>query len=304
MDFPEHVVFVFLDGVGLGPAATDNPLATSREAFDRLAGGQTWTQAAAPIFDAALTFRPIDATLGLAGLPQSGTGQATLFTGVNCATLAGRHYGPFPHSKTRATLAEKNLFTRVQTTTGDPDAAAFANAYPQLFFDYVKRRGRWTVTTRCCLDANVSIRSRKDVLDGRALTADLTGVGWHRIGHAIPPINEAEAGRRLGALSRDYRLTLFEYFFTDKAGHGRIDTAPGEILDRLDAFFHGLLEVLDADRDLLVVTSDHGNVEAAHTMHTRHPVPLVAHGAGASHFAGAESIADVTPAIVRALGGA
>lgn len=298
---PAHIVFVFLDGVGLGPPSAGNPLTKRRPAFKHLAGGQAWTQEAAAICEPGHTFCPIDATLGVDGLPQSGTGQATLFTGVNCAKLAGRHYGPFPHSKTRPTLAEANLFRRVHVRTGDANAAAFANAYPQRFFDHVKRRDRWTVTTRCCLDAGVPIRGLEELLDGRALTADLTGEGWHRIGHAIPTITASAAGKRLATLSHDYRLTLFEYFLTDKAGHGRIDASPDDILDQLDAFFHGLLDVFDPHRELLIVTSDHGNIEAAHTTHTRHPVPLLAYGAGAAHFAGAESIADVTPALVATL---
>ncbi|MCA1481694.1 hypothetical protein, partial [Bradyrhizobium sp. NBAIM08] len=70
-----HVLFVFLDGVGLGPAPPEtgeNPFATLHfPAFERLAGGQPWTQAARPVRTPGHTFVPIDATLGVAGLPQS-----------------------------------------------------------------------------------------------------------------------------------------------------------------------------------------------------------------------------------------
>ena len=38
---------------------------------------------------------PLDATLEVEGLPQSGTGQATLLTGQNCAVLHGHHFGPW-----------------------------------------------------------------------------------------------------------------------------------------------------------------------------------------------------------------
>ena len=58
-------------------------------------------------------FRAIDARLGVEGLPQSGTGQAALFTGVNAPRLAGRHYGPYPHSKTRPALTADNVFSRI-----------------------------------------------------------------------------------------------------------------------------------------------------------------------------------------------
>lgn len=69
------VLFVFLDGVGLGPASGENPFATlSLPAFERLAGGQRWTDTTEPIRDETRVFVPIDATLGMPGLPQSGTG--------------------------------------------------------------------------------------------------------------------------------------------------------------------------------------------------------------------------------------
>ncbi len=51
---------------------------------------------------------------------------------------------------------------------------------------------------------------------------------------------------------------------------------------------------------LLVVTSDHGNLEDLSTKsHTRNPVPLLAVGPGADAFAGAASLTDVTPAVVE-----
>jgi len=66
------------------------------------------------------------------GLPQSGTGQATLFTGVNCAERVGRHFGPYPHSTTHEILRDHNLFRRVEDAStpvnGQTHAATFANA--------------------------------------------------------------------------------------------------------------------------------------------------------------------------------
>src|SRR5690606_29320670 len=110
-----HVTFVFLDGVGLGPAGPENPLATLRlPAFERLAGGQRWTTEAGALAEPDHVFHPLDATLGLDGLPQSGTGQASLFTGVNCAARAGRHWGPYPHSTSKPVIAAKNLFVRLR----------------------------------------------------------------------------------------------------------------------------------------------------------------------------------------------
>ncbi|GIV59149.1 peptidase [Rhodocaloribacter litoris] len=304
-----HLYFVFLDGVGLGTAdPAVNPLARLHlPAFERLAGGQRWTARAETVATPSLVFRPLDATLGVEGLPQSGTGQATLFTGINCARVAGRHYGPYPHSRTKPVLARHNLFRRL-TRLGLPydEPAAFVNAYPPRFFETAEKRGRWTVTTRCCLDAGLRIRTLDDVLHARALTADLTGITWRTVlGHDVPPLSEAGAGRRLAHLGRQHALVLFEYFLTDKAGHRQNPDEAAAVLQALDRFLSGLLATFDPSQDLLLLTSDHGNLEDLSTRtHTRHPVPLVACGHGAGRFAALHSIEEVTPAVVEAVAAA
>lgn len=299
------LIFVFLDGVGLGAAdPASNPLAAETlPALARLAGGRRWTNDADAFAHTSHVFRPIDATLGVAGLPQSGTGQATLLTGINAARLAGRHYGPFPHSKTRAALASENVFLKIQRL-GLPFAepAVFANAYPDRFFAYVEQRDRWTVTTRCCLDAGLRIRTHADLLAGRALPADLTARGWPQSDPALTPFSEAEAARRLLRLADRHAFVLFEYFLTDKAGHSRDHDRAAAVLHALDRFFAALLDAMEPSRRMLLVTSDHGNLEdLSSKSHTANPVPLVAYGAGASHFAEVEDLTGVTPAILAAL---
>lgn len=299
------LLFVFLDGVGLGvedPAA--NPLAgLPLPAFARLAGGHPWTRAAPALATARHVFRALDATLGVPGLPQSGTGQATLLTGVNCAARAGRHFGPFPHSTSRPVLAEHNIFRQIQRLGLDGDEpAAFANAYPDRFFEFVRRRDRWTVTTRCCLDAGLRIRTHADLVAGRAVPADLTARGWPQPDPALAPLSEAEAAARLLDLGRHHAFTLFEYFLTDKAGHSQDAARAAAVLTSLDRFFAALLADLDPATTLLLITSDHGNLEDLTTKsHTTNPVPLVAYGLGAATFAEARSLTDVTPAIVDIL---
>ncbi len=300
MTRPAHVTFVFLDGVGLGPAISGNPFAAlDLPGFARLAGGQRWTAEARAIAEPTHVFHPIDATLGMEGLPQSGTGQASLFTGVDCVERAGRHFGPYPHSTSKPVIAERNLFARLQAAglTG-----AFANAYPDRFFRFAERRGRWTVTTLCCVEAGVRLRREADLRAGEALTAELTADAWReRLGLDVPVITPPEAGRRLASLSRQSDLTLFEYYLTDKAGHSRDPDRAADVLRALDPFFGALADSTGAD-DLIVVTSDHGNLEDLGTKtHTRHPVPFVALGTGAEALAGVTDLTDVTPALVALL---
>lgn len=302
---PPHVLFLFVDGVGLGAQGRANPLTSTRhEALLALSGGQTWTNPFDAVTKADRVARPIDATLGVEGLPQSGTGQAALFSGIDAPRIAGRHYGPFPHTKTRTRLEEENLFRRVGAMDHLPrPAAAFANAYPEIFFERRSQRDRWTVTTYCCRAAGVPLRGWEEWQSGRAVTADLTGAAWReRLGYELDPISEEEAGHRLVRMSRDHPLTVFEYFLTDKAGHEQDPEWAAEILTALDRLLTGILDTIDPDRQLLVLSSDHGNLEDLNRgVHTRNPVPLLAHGPRADRFAGVRSIREVPQAILEVL---
>ena len=308
----KRILFVFLDGVGVGPATADNPLASlepvsSHSALTALAGDQAWTAPLQPVSTPDHTVRTLDATLDVDGLPQSGTGQASLFTGVNCAKRVGRHFGPFPHSATHEILATQSIFSQLQAANGsasdEPLQSAFANAYPPRFFEFARGRGRWTVTTRACKEAGVAIRDTDRLRHGRAVTADLTGAAWReKLGLDVDVCGVATAGRRLVDLSQDYAFTLFEYFLTDKVGHGRADLSPDDLLHQLDELFASIADHADPDELSLVVTSDHGNLEDVGVKtHTRHPVPLFVTGWAAPYFHDARSLTDVTPAVLKAL---
>lgn len=299
-----HILFVFIDGIGLGHDTASNPFHTlSLPAFEKLADAQRWTTSASPLSSPTHVFLPIDANLGVEGLPQSGTGQATLFTGINCAKAAGRHFGPFPHSKTKPIIAASNVFTQVQNLSLSHDTpTTFANAYPPIFFERVKRRDRWTVTTRACLDAGLRIRSSADLLAGRALPANLTGVGWPDKTNPFPPITEAEAARRLARLAEQHVFTLYEYYLTDKVGHSQDAAQATQVLQSLNRFLAALLESVDTSETLVLLTSDHGNLEDLGTKsHTRHPVPFLAYGRNADHFSQVQDLTHVVPALLSLL---
>ena len=303
MTRPEHVVFLFLDGVGLGPPAPDgdasaNPLVQRRAALAELGGGSAWTIDAPEVSTASRVFKPIDATLGMPGLPQSGTGQAALFGGFDAPAMAGRHFGPYPPSTVRPALAELNMFSRLVRAGVPADDLAFANPFPARFFSYVESRGRWTASTFCCISAGVRLRTGDDLRRHDAVPADFTGALWPEV-DAPAPITAEAAGRRLADLAHAHVLTLFEVWTTDKAGHSRDRDRAAHVLDDLDAFVGGLLDALDQARDLLVLSSDHGNLEDLTTKtHTLNPVPLVALGAGAGALRAVGSIADVVPGLM------
>jgi bisphosphoglycerate-independent phosphoglycerate mutase (AlkP superfamily) len=144
----------------------------------------------------------------------------------------------------------------------------------------------------------VRLRDGDDLRAGTAVPADFTGALWPEV-DLPPPITPAAAGGRLARMARGYRLTLFEVWITDKAGHSRDSARAAGVLADLDAFMAGLLDEFDRSAGLLVISSDHGNLEDLSTKtHTLNPVPLVALGAGAGRFAAARTIADVVPLMV------
>jgi len=93
-----HILMIFLDGVGLGSDdPVHNPLATANlPTLSALANGQRWLASTGRQESARASFIPTDPRLGVAGRPQSATGQAAILTGLNVPQLIGEHYGPKP----------------------------------------------------------------------------------------------------------------------------------------------------------------------------------------------------------------
>ena len=112
----------------------------------------------------------MNATLGVSGLPQSGTGQTAIFTGVNGAKKFGRHFGPHPPMILRPIIAEKNIFHQLKARG---KSVVFANAFPQRFFDYTESgTRRLSVTTLSCQVAGIPLLSAKDLQRDEGISAD------------------------------------------------------------------------------------------------------------------------------------
>ncbi|MCB0204336.1 MAG: hypothetical protein KDH89_05885, partial [Anaerolineae bacterium] len=109
-----QVVVLFLDGVGLGsddPAV--NPLAAAEiPVLIELLDGARPLQSVGRVSGSQASLVPTDATLGVAGKPQSASGQATLVTGLNVPQMIGGHYGPRPNKQIRAILEGTTLFSQ------------------------------------------------------------------------------------------------------------------------------------------------------------------------------------------------
>jgi hypothetical protein len=244
--------------------------------------------------------RAIDATLGIPGRPQSGTGQTALLTGRNAPELLGRHFGPWVPTGLRELLFAENLFQRSLSSGKD---VAFANAYPRAFHahdsGWDRRPGAFPLAARA---AGVLTRDEADVREGNALVSSIQTRGWRRyVDPDAPDLSPGEAGRRLARISSLHDLTVFAHFDTDHVGHhGDLPSAIAA-LHLVDAFFEGLLGDLDPDT-LLVTTSDHGNLEDLTDGHTLNPVPLICVGRGSgSMITRVNRLCDVAGVILEML---
>lgn len=291
------VFFLFVDGIGIAPSSDHNPFSLlDLPAFSFLTG-KGLLENSPDINTKNQLYKSIDANLGVEGLPQSGTGQASLFCGFNASKKIGKHFGPYPHSQTKKELQTQSIFSDLISKGKQPH---FINAYPQKFFDVAEKRNRWTSTTLMTLGAGLPINTLQDVLADQAITAEIKQDYWKkRLGLDIPEINEKQAAKRIIQKAKTHDFILYEYYLTDKAGHEQKINQAEEALNRLDSFLMGILEEIDIQTHTMVLTSDHGNLEDLSVKtHTRNPVPLIAYGAKAYQFSTVTSLTDIKKAVL------
>ncbi len=287
------VLLLFVDGLGLGEDDPEkNPVARARVNRLRLLLDR-------PAPDSTAILVPADACLGVPGLPQSATGQTSILAGLNAPAAVGRHINGYCTKSLAALLDGRSLFSRVKAGGG---VATFANAYTPGFLEKLPRF--LSVSTVATLRAGLAFRTLDDLARGEALFHDFTNRLLPERGYSLPLVTPREAGARLGRLAERHTFTMYEHFLTDRAGHAQ-DMARGvEILEDLEDMLEGVLCTLDLSRHLVVLTSDHGNLEDLSTKrHTRNPVPALFWGAGANEVSDrVRCIADIAPAILRHLG--
>jgi hypothetical protein len=221
-----------------------------------------------------------DACLGVPGLPQSATGQTTLFTGVNAAELIGRHLQGYPTRQLKELISTQSLFVRLKKLG---NRVTFANTYTPRFFE---ERPRWvSVTTVMCETAGVELGGLEKLIESKGLFMDFSNAILHRKDREIPLRSPRQAASILAGLSRECDLCLYEYFLTDLVGHrGSLDDAVS-LLKTLDQFLRILLDSIDLERTSLIIASDHGNIEdMSVTTHNVNPVPTLVWGDLKSHF--------------------
>lgn len=303
-----RIFFFFVDGIGLGDDNPDiNPFARAAlPTMTRLTGGRRWLRDLPRSDSGEAIFIPTDARLGVSGTPQSATGQASIMTGRNVPRIIGGHYGPKPDARVGAVIRAESV---VKKLTLHGFESALLNCYPAGYLEKIKEGKRLRSANQLALHAgDVPMRGPEALYAGCAVSADFTGHAWRDVlGYADAPLTTPyEAGQRLARLAQRYDFAVFDHWLTDYVGHRcEMDAAVAE-LEKMDEVIAGLCSEWDASEGLIVITSDHGNLEnCASRGHTQNTVPTLVVGEARHDFA--HRLSDLTgfaSAILRALRGA
>ncbi|MCI0728283.1 MAG: metalloenzyme domain-containing protein, partial [Chloroflexi bacterium] len=290
---PRFVHIFFMDGVGLGsddPAI--NPFASAHLPNLTQLLGEKWyvrPESGGPgrITTGRASMVATDPNLGVPGRPQSATGQAAILTGRNVPQLVGEHYGPKPNQAVAAIVEAGNLFQEVVAAGG---TAALITPYPQRYFDSVNSGKRLLSSVPlAATSAGLPLMTAGDLRAGRAVSPDFTGRGWRDyLGYNDTPLlSLEEAGRQIARIAGAYTFSFFEHWPSDHSGHrGSLDEAARH-LEAIDQTLGGLLDAWDNAAGLLIITSDHGNIEEKnHSQHSRNPVPTILVGQDHARLAG------------------
>jgi hypothetical protein len=193
--------------------------------------------------------------------------------------LVGTHYGPKPNEAVATIVRAGTLFHDVVASGG---SAALITPYPQGYFDAIKSGKRlYSAVPLAATSAGLALKTADDLRRGEAVSPGFTGQGWHdHLGYTdVPLLTLAEAGERIAAIAATHTFTFFEHWPSDRTGHrGSLEDAVAH-LEMIDAVLGGLFAAWQ-DNGLLIITSDHGNIEdKSRRQHTENPVPTILFGA-------------------------
>jgi hypothetical protein len=304
-----RVLFIFVDGIGLGEddASRNIFVADPPATMTSLLDGERLIKRGGSLHAERASLVPLEAGLGVTGLPQSGTGHYSLFTGENGAQLFGRHYGPWVPTRLREPLQRDNLLTRARDRGL---RVAFANAYPEELVDAARGGGGFhpigplrAGPPLVAAGAGLLNRHTHALEAGEAIASEIINDGWRdRLRrHQLPVITATEAGSNLAGIANEHDLTFFAHYSTDYEGHQQNLERAGHAIRLVDEFLAAALH--DVQDDIVtIIASDHGNLEDASTGHTYNPALCLIIGPGHEQIAGRmSSLLDVTPTIAAIL---
>ncbi len=260
--------FLFIDGIGFGPR--DNPISGL---FSPFTGAPAFWSEKAPLVTDTVALLPLDARLGVPGLPQSATGQTTIMTGKNATQLLGYHLLAFPNRELHPIIEEHSLLKKLNNAG---IAVTAANLYSPSFFEERKKRRRnmFPVSSLSIEAAGIPFRFVEDYQRGEAVFADITNDMLIKRGYEIEKITPLQASERIIKIFETNDFVFFEYFLTDTFGHARDEEELRRVVEDLNQFMENIWRGSSREIDILV-TSDHGNAEdITRGDHNLNPVPF------------------------------
>jgi 2,3-bisphosphoglycerate-independent phosphoglycerate mutase len=257
------MILMFIDGIGIGKNDLLNPFMK--------ANIPNWHS----FFNNYSVFEA-DASLGVTGLPQSATGQTSIYTGKNAPKAVGRHISARPTATLAEMVNNDNIF-KILIDRGY--SVTFVNVYSKDYLDEVGKNPKGmlkpSVTTLLNISAALPFRTVEEYKNGNGVYHDITGEALREKGYDVPVITPEKAADNLYQISRNYDFTLFEFFVSDLAGHSQNMDRAVSILERLDRFVGSLVKQMDLNKEVFVIVSDHGNIEdLSIPTHTMNPVPV------------------------------
>ena len=296
--------------MGIGEPTDKNPIRVARTEYLPFFKGGMKLPDGTPI-------KAIDVLLGVGGLPQSASGQSSLYTGENIPKLLNKHISSFPNRAMREVIYRKNILSRLKEKGLD---AVFINAYPRhshLFSDEhlkISEKGefhfsedfppaykrRISVTSCMMINSGQTPFDEKDILAERSIFQDYTNAYLTERGLEMPEFSPEKAAEILVNASRERDFILYEFFQTDLYAHRRSFDDRVELLKGLNRLLKHVISLMDPETETLLLTSDHGNMEdSSSRSHTRNPVPLITWGRDSKFLrTRIDSLTDVTPAIL------
>jgi 2,3-bisphosphoglycerate-independent phosphoglycerate mutase len=256
------LIIFFVDGIGIGQQdVTHNPCLNSQyQLFSPLKklpfNGNSFS---------------LDACLGIKGLPQSATGQSTIYTGENTAKLIGKHLFGFPNEKIKQLLIKQSVFFKLKSLGY---RCKFINAFRPIFFTSpeIFKDERLSFTSEMNRAAGLSFSTIKDIKKKIALYHDFTNLELIEKGFHLPSFDFNYASTILIEQSKKNDLILYEYFLTDMAGHSKNMKNAISELNKIESLIYATVKKADETDSSIIVCSDHGNIEDLSTKsHTYNP---------------------------------
>ncbi len=298
------VLMIFVDGFGLGSKTESNPYVFANTPYlDKLIGGHCLYKETGKLLRHNAAVIPTDSLLNVEGIPQSATGQTTLWTGLNAAKIAGEHINAYPTPELQVIISTNSIM-KVLKDKGKK--VTFANAYRKEYLTIAKEQGlHLSTSTLVALSAGQTLRTIDDLAADQAVYQDFTNRLLVKWGYDISIITPEKAGHNLAGIVKEHDFTLYEYFISDRIGHKQDMVAAVQIYEEMDTFLGTCVNRLDLDETLVLIVSDHGNIEdLSLKTHTYNPVPtiIIHDDIAAANCEMISSLTDITPFILQIFG--